>query len=159
MNYVELANTAAKLQPFIELLTRAQSVLSGAAVAEQTMAELNAKTSEAKLAAEDAVARKDVALAALASAVSAKDAASTEAETIIADAKTQADVILVEAKATAAKLVKDANSKVSAKALEKKQLEDSLLSLSIDISSAKAEHDAIVKRIADAKAAALAALS
>lgn len=159
MNYVDLASTAAKLQPFIELLTRAQSVLSGAAVAEQTVAELNAKTSEARLAAEEAIARKEAAIISLDSAVAAKEAANIEAAAIVTNAKTQADTLVVEAKTVAAQLAKDASAQVSVVATEKKQLDNDMLTLLMDINRAKTEYEAIVKRIADAKAAALAALS
>lgn len=159
MSYQEISNAAGKLQSFIELIGRAQAVLQAAAKAESEVNSLNEQVEKSKVAAAQALQDRTTALAQLSVAQEAIDAAKAEAEQIKSSAHIAAKQVVEDAKAAAVSLQFESQVKL-------KELSDRIESLRIesnDIEQANAVAKSLLalteKKIADAKAAALASLS
>ena len=155
MNFREAANAAGKLQAFIDLLARSKDVLETAAGVESKIDASNA----ALMAANDSLKAVNDSIAAakqeLEELSSKSSSAKKKRDELLSAAQSKADDIVAAANQAAAAIYSNSESVQASISQSKAELD----SLKMQIASAQKEFEREQKRIAEIKAAALAALS
>lgn len=155
----EAANAASKLQSFLDLIERARLVLTAAANAEAQAQSLNNHIAAGQSELADLETKLTAKRDALAAANSLVDEAKARAATMLRDADSAAAAKTSDGERLLVKLKSDMETLTAASRETVVKAQDELRAVQSDTRLALSELADVKQRIADAKAAALAALS
>ena len=157
--FQEAANSASKLQNFLDIMERCRLVLATAASAEQEEVNIRSRIEPHKQQLEAIDAQIVARTSALAEIEVKIEEARTQAAQVVADAAQIASAKLTELDVAASRHKTETAARTQAAKAEVESAVTELARVNGLVSSANAELEAVQKKIAAAKSAAIAALS